>query len=134
MILGFSLGHSEPVVDCRGGLSAYKPEIDAQLLDRPFIAQTTNGAFVYSHINFRFDTATFEGITGEVALGDRFDPRRPPLMSFPVGSITDEKYGAFRLQTNWNVRAPLTAGAAPANVLPSDLQALVGVWCAGRWS
>jgi hypothetical protein len=69
------------------------------LIDR--LLHRTNGAFVYSHINFRFDTATFEGITGEVALGDRFDPRRPPLMSFPVGSIADEKYGAFQFQTNW---------------------------------
>jgi uncharacterized protein with NAD-binding domain and iron-sulfur cluster len=93
-----------------------------QLLDRPFVAQTTNGLFVYSHLDFCFDTATFQGVTGEVGLGAAFDPSNSPRGTFEVGSILEEDYGAFRFQTNWNLSVPLFAGEEAGSVVPRDLQ------------
>jgi hypothetical protein len=93
-----------------------------QLLENPFISLTTNGAFVYSHLDIRFDTATFQGVSGEVKLGSPFDPSSSPA-TFPVYSIVDHDFGAFRLQTNWTLSLPLSTGAEPTNVVPPDLQA-----------
>jgi uncharacterized protein with NAD-binding domain and iron-sulfur cluster len=93
-----------------------------QLLDRPFIAQTTNGVFVYSYLDFCFDTATFQGVHGEVDLG-AFDPSPPDAPPLKVSSIADADYGAFRFQTNWNLSVPLSAGAEQGSVVPPDLQA-----------
>ena len=103
-----------------------------QLLDRPFISQTTNGAFVYSYLDFCFDTATFQGISGQAALGAPFDPRPSPPAFFPVFSIANEDYGAFRFQTNWKLSVPLSAGAEPANVVPPDLEAFAATLLARR--
>lgn len=103
-----------------------------QLLDRPFISQTTNGAFVYSYLDFCFDTATFQGVSGEVALGTPFDPSPSPSESFTVSSIVDEDYGAFRFQTNWNLSVPLSAGAEQGSIIPSDLQAFATTLLARR--
>jgi hypothetical protein len=89
-----------------------------QLLDRPLIARTANGVYVYSYLDFLFDTATFQGIRGEVDLGASFDPCRTSTVS----SILDADYGAFRFQTNWNLSLPLSAGAEAGSVVPPDLQ------------
>jgi uncharacterized protein with NAD-binding domain and iron-sulfur cluster len=90
-----------------------------QLLDRPFIARTTSGVFVYSYLDFRFDTATFQGVSGEVDLGASFDPSKTSTVS----SILEKDYGAFRFQTNWNLSVPLSAGAEAGSVVPPDLHA-----------
>jgi uncharacterized protein with NAD-binding domain and iron-sulfur cluster len=93
------------------------------LLERPFVAQTTNGVFVYSYLDFCFDTATFQGVEGEVDLGV-FDPSPPPATPpLKISSIVDKDFGAFRFQTNWNLSVPLSEGAQKGNVVPPDLQA-----------
>jgi uncharacterized protein with NAD-binding domain and iron-sulfur cluster len=89
-----------------------------QLLDRPLIARTANGVYVYSYLDFRFDTATFQGVRGEVDLGASFDPSKTSTVS----SILEADYGAFRFQTNWNLSVPLSAGAEAGSVVPPDLQ------------
>jgi uncharacterized protein with NAD-binding domain and iron-sulfur cluster len=94
-----------------------------QLLENPFISLTTNGVFVYSQLDFCFDAATFQGVSGEVGLGARFDPSSSPPGTFPVHSILHHNFGAFRFQTNWTLSLPLSTGAEPASVVPSDLQA-----------
>jgi uncharacterized protein with NAD-binding domain and iron-sulfur cluster len=94
-----------------------------QLLENPFISLTTNGVFVYSHLDFCFDAATFQGVSGEVGLGAPFDPFSSPPATFPVHSILDHDFGAFRFQTNWTLSVPLSMGAEPASVVPPDLQA-----------
>jgi hypothetical protein len=86
-----------------------------QLLDRPLIARTANEVFVYSFLDFCFDTATFQGVSGEVDLG--------PFGTSRVSSIVDVDYGAFRFQTSWNLSVPLSAGAEAGSVVPPDLQA-----------
>lgn len=94
-----------------------------QLFENPFISLTTNGVFVYSHLDFCFDAATFQGVSGEVGLGAPFDPMSSPPATFPVNSIVDEDFGAFRFQTNWTLSLPLTMGAEPASVVPPDIKA-----------
>jgi uncharacterized protein with NAD-binding domain and iron-sulfur cluster len=103
-----------------------------RLLDRPFISQTTNGNLVYSYLDFCFDTATFQAVSGEAALTAPFDPSPSPPKSFPVSSITNEDYGAFRFQTTWKLSVPLSAGAEPANVVPPDLEAFAATLLARR--
>jgi hypothetical protein len=103
-----------------------------QLLDRPFISQTTNGTLVYSYLDFCFDTATFQAVSGEAALTAPFDPSPSPPKSFPVSSIANEDYGAFRFQTTWKLSVPLSAGAEPANVVPPDLEAFAATLLARR--
>jgi uncharacterized protein with NAD-binding domain and iron-sulfur cluster len=94
-----------------------------QMLDHPFISLTTNGVFVYSHLDLCFGAATFQGVEGEVAMGPPFDPcPEDPSLTFKVKSILDEEYGAFRFQTNWTLSVPLTTGQEQSNVIPSDLQ------------
>jgi hypothetical protein len=90
-----------------------------QLLDRPLIARTANEVFVYSYLDFRFDTATFQGVSGEVDLGASFDPTRTTTVS----SIVDHDYGAFRFQTSWNLSMPFSAGTEAGSVVPPDLHA-----------
>jgi uncharacterized protein with NAD-binding domain and iron-sulfur cluster len=94
-----------------------------QLFENPFISLTTNGVFVYSHLDFCFDAATFQGVSGEVRLGAPFDPSHSPPATLPVHSIHDHDFGAFRFQTNWTLSMPLSMGSEPAGVVPSDLQA-----------
>jgi hypothetical protein len=94
-----------------------------QMLDHPFISLTTNGVFVYSHLDFCFDAATFQGVQGEVAMGPPFDPRpEDASQTFKVESILDKEYGAFRFQTNWTLSVPLSTGQEESSVIPSDLQ------------
>jgi hypothetical protein len=78
---------------------------------------------VYSHLDFCFDAATFQGVSGEVRLGAPFDPSHSPPATLPVHSIHDHDFGAFRFQTNWTLSMPLSMGSEPAGVVPSDLQA-----------
>jgi uncharacterized protein with NAD-binding domain and iron-sulfur cluster len=94
-----------------------------QLVEHPFISLTTNGVFVYSHLDFCFDTATFQGVGGEVGLGAPFDPSSSPPGTFKVDSILDDDFGAFRFHTNWTLSVPLSVGAEQATVVPPDLQA-----------
>jgi hypothetical protein len=94
-----------------------------QLFENPFISLTTNGVFVYSHLDFSFDTATFQGVCGEVGLGAAFDPSPFPPAPVPVYSILDQDFGAFRFQTNWTLSVPLSTGAESASVVPPDLHA-----------
>jgi uncharacterized protein with NAD-binding domain and iron-sulfur cluster len=94
-----------------------------QLVERPFISLTTNGVFVYSYLDFCFDTATFQGVSGEVDLGAAFDPRPPSPETVEVMSILDEDYGGFRFQTNWTLSVPLSEGAQEGSVVPPDLRA-----------
>jgi hypothetical protein len=103
-----------------------------QLLDHPFVALTTNGAFVYSYLDFCFDAATFQGVCGEVGLGSPFDPSPEPSGTFVVESILDKEYGAFRFQTSWKLSVPLSSGADSSNVIPRDLQALTATLLARR--
>lgn len=77
-----------------------------QLVENPFISLTQGGVWVYSQLNFCFDTATFQGVSGDVALGAPFDPATDPLGCFCVPSILDADYGAFRFQTNWSSASP----------------------------
>ncbi|MBR0906609.1 NAD(P)-binding protein [Bradyrhizobium liaoningense] len=94
-----------------------------QMLDHPFISLKTNGVFVYSHLDFCFGGATFQGVEGEVAMGPPFDPRpEDASQTFKVESILDKEYGAFRFQTNWTLSVPLTTGHEESSVIPSDLQ------------
>ncbi|GIQ75080.1 FAD-dependent oxidoreductase [Bradyrhizobium sp. RD5-C2] len=94
-----------------------------QMLEHPLISQTTNGIFVYSHLDFFFDTATFQGVHGEVAILPPFDPDpADALGTSKVKSILDEEYGAFRFETNWSLSVPLSAGDEQSNVVPPDLQ------------
>jgi uncharacterized protein with NAD-binding domain and iron-sulfur cluster len=118
-----STGFSEKGLPGRAGTPRF-PRLTSmrQLLERPFIAQTTNGVFVYSYLDFHFDTATFQGVDGEVDLG-AFDPSPPAAPPLKVYSIADTDYGAFRFQTTWNLSVPLSAGAEQGNVVPPDLQA-----------
>jgi uncharacterized protein with NAD-binding domain and iron-sulfur cluster len=103
-----------------------------QLLDRPFISQTTNGAFVYSYLDFCFDNATFQGASGAAALSAPFDPSPSPPESFPVFNILNEDYGAFRFQTTWKLSVPLSAGAEQGSIIPSDLQTFATTLLARR--
>jgi hypothetical protein len=103
-----------------------------QLLDRPFISQTTNGAFVYSYLDLCFDTATFQPVSGEAALSAPFYPSPSPPECIEVSSIVDEDYGAFRFQTTWKLSVPLSAGAEPANIVPPDLEAFAATLLARR--
>ena len=94
-----------------------------QMLDHPFISLKTNGVFVYSHLDFCFGGATFQGLEGEVAMGPPFDPcPEDASLTFKVKSIQDEEYGAFRFQTNWTLSVPLSTGHEGSSVIPSDLQ------------
>jgi uncharacterized protein with NAD-binding domain and iron-sulfur cluster len=94
-----------------------------QLFENPLISLTTTGVFVYSHLDFCFDAATFQGVSGEVGLGAPFDPSSSPPSTFRVHSILDHDFGAFRFQTNWTLSVPLSMGAEPASIVPPDLQA-----------
>ena len=94
-----------------------------QLLDHPFVALTTNGVFVYSHLDFCFDTATFQGVSGNVGMGSPLDPS-PTDGTFEVESILDKDFGGFRFQTNWKLSLPLSGGEESSSVVPRDLQAL----------
>lgn len=94
-----------------------------QLLDHPFISLTTDGVFVYSHLDFCFDAASFQGVSGDVGLGAPFDPSSSPPATFPVDSILNQDFGAFRFQTKWTLSLPLSAGAEPVSVVPPDIQA-----------
>jgi len=78
---------------------------------------------VYSHLDFCFDTATFQGASGEVSLGAPFDPSSSPPATIEVDSILDDDFGAFRFHTNWTLSVPLSAGAEQTSVVPPDLQA-----------
>ena len=73
-----------------------------QMLEHPLISQTTSGVFVYSQLDFCFDTATFQGVQGEVGMTSPLDPCPTKSGMFPVTSILDEAYGAFRFETNWS--------------------------------
>jgi hypothetical protein len=103
-----------------------------QLLDHPFIAITTNGVFVYSHLDFCFDTATFQGVSGQVGLGSPLDPSPKPSGTFPVKSILEADYGGFRFQTAWKLSVPLSGGEESSNVVPRDLQALTAALLSRR--
>ena len=102
-----------------------KLKLVRQLIENPFISLTTNGVWVYSHLDFCFDAATFQGVTGHVAIGAPFDPNPPGDGTFCVKSILCEEYGGFRFQTNWTLTVPLSMGAEPASVVPPDLQTFV---------
>ncbi|MGY2904773.1 FAD-dependent oxidoreductase [Bradyrhizobium sp. URHC0002] len=95
-----------------------------KLLDHPFVALTTNGVFVYSHLDFCFDTAMFQGVSGHVGMGRPLDPSPEENGTFEVQSILDKDFGAFRFQTNWKLSMPLSGGEESSSVVPRDLQAL----------
>ncbi|GGC54489.1 NAD(P)-binding protein [Chelatococcus reniformis] len=103
-----------------------------RLLEHPLISLTTSGAFVYSHLDFRFDSATFQGAYGQVGLGAPFDPEPCPTGTLDIPSIVDEDFGAFRFQTNWHLSVPLSAGIEPASVVPPDLQAFAATLLSRR--
>jgi uncharacterized protein with NAD-binding domain and iron-sulfur cluster len=104
------------------GSAALFPNLDSvrQLLEHPLVSLTASGVWVYSHLDFCFDAANFQGVVGNIAIGAPFAPSVAPDHTFP--SIGDEQFGAFRFQTRWSLSVPLTSGDISDNVMPPDLR------------
>jgi uncharacterized protein with NAD-binding domain and iron-sulfur cluster len=99
------------------------------LMERPLISQTETGSWVYSYLDFCLDAATFQGISGHVSIGPPLIPPPPdddPYYSFK--SILKERYGAFRLTTNWNLSLPLLSDNSLGTVVPPDLKDFAATW------
>jgi len=107
------------------------PEV-RDLMELPLIGQTPIGSWVFSYLDFGLDAATFQGISGDVEIGEPVMDPGPEsdgtyrYYHFP--SIRARPYGAFRFSTKWTLSVPLRYDDTLGTAVPKDLKDFAATW------
>jgi uncharacterized protein with NAD-binding domain and iron-sulfur cluster len=97
------------------------PAIDAgrRFLDLPLISKLPTGAWVYSYLDYRLDSATFQLVDGEIAIGPPFVEHVGILHSYSWKYVP-----WFRFAANWRISVPLSSGQVSDAEAPEQLRSL----------
>jgi uncharacterized protein with NAD-binding domain and iron-sulfur cluster len=97
------------------------PEIEEGrgFLDLPLISKLATGAWVYSYLDYRLDTATFQMVDGEIAIGPPFVEDAQLL---DASDSTDVPW--FRFSAQWRISVPLSSGQVSDTEAPKQLRSL----------
>ena len=105
-------------------------ESSRSFLEQPFISQKSTGEWVYSYLDYRLETATYQRIHGEIAIGEPFVPevRKPHSDEDEMKHIT-----WFRFSSQWRLSMPLTSGQLSDTSAPAQIRTAVSQWTGGRF-
>lgn len=102
------------------------PEIDSGrgFIELPLISRMSTGEWVYSYLDYRLDTASYQMVSGQVAIDEPFAPSGvyKPTADIPW----------FRISTNWRLSIPLSSGQLSDAGAPRQLRRVASQWTRGR--
>ena len=103
------------------------PSIDRsrKFLELPFISQMPTGEWVYSFLDYRLDTATFQIVDGEIAIG-------PPFAPAVDGKRSAADVEWFRFSANWRLSVPLSSGQLSDTSVSGQLRRTLSQWTQDR--
>lgn len=113
-------------VDLPGTIGKF-PSIDRsrKFLELPFISQMPTGEWVYSYLDYRLDTATFQIVNGEIAIG-------PPFAPAVDGKRSPADVEWFRFSASWRLSVPLTSGQLSDTSVSGQLRRALSQWTQDR--
>jgi hypothetical protein len=85
------------------------------LVERPFIALSTKGMWIYSQLDFCLDTAEFQPVTGALRSSGSIFPA-----SYSPGDRPQHNPW-FRFSTHWRLSLPFVNGRPQHKILPKDI-------------
>jgi hypothetical protein len=96
-----------------------------KFLELPFISQMPTGEWVYSYLDYRLDTATFQIVNGEIAIG-------PPFAPAVKGTRSPGETEWFRFSADWRLSVPLTSGQLADTSVSGQLRRTLSQWTQDR--
>ncbi len=105
-----------------------------RFLGQPLISQKPTGEWVYSYLDYRLDSATYQQIDGEIHIG-------PPFVADEVvicpGDYKTADYNKlniawYRLSTSWRLSMPLTSGQMSDTSAGGQIRSTVAQWTGSR--
>ena len=103
----------------------------SQFLELPFISQKSTGEWVYSYLDYRLETATFQRIFGYVAIGPPFVPEAVKKSSKDEEESKTEEIAWFRFSSDWRLSMPLTSGQLTDASTPVQIRNTISQWTGG---
>jgi len=101
---------------------------------QPIIAKKPTGEWVYSYLDYRLESATYQRIAGEIDVGERFLEEDTPKCSGDYEHDERRRYNIswFRFTSQWRLSMPLTSGAMSDTAAPGQIDSIVSQWTTGR--
>jgi uncharacterized protein with NAD-binding domain and iron-sulfur cluster len=105
-----------------------------RFLGQPFISRKSTGEWVYSYLDYQLESATYQRIHGEIAIGKPFLPVAETFSTeqFALTHMM-KKIAWFHFSSRWRLSMPLTAGQVSDTSAPAQIRSTVSQWTGGRF-
>ncbi len=105
-----------------------------RFLEQPFISQKPAGEWVYSYLDYRLDSATYQRVRGEIEIGPPFVEHKGVIHSekYEAADYAAEKIVWFRFSSSWRLSMPLTSGQVSDTSAGGQIRSTVAQWTGGR--
>jgi uncharacterized protein with NAD-binding domain and iron-sulfur cluster len=104
-----------------------------RFLGQPFISQKPTGEWVYSYLDYRLDTATYQRIHGEIEIGPPFVEHKGVIRSEKLSAeYPAEKIVWYRFSSSWRLSMPLTSGQVSDTSAGGQIRSTVAQWTGSR--
>jgi hypothetical protein len=104
-----------------------------RFLGQPFISRKSTGEWVYSYLDYRLETATYQHIHGEIAIGEPFLPKVETRSAMLAATQRTKHIAWFRFSSDWRLSMPLTSGQLSDTSAPAQIRSTVSQWTGGRF-
>ena len=105
-----------------------------KFLGQPFISQKPTGEWVYSYMDYRLDSATFQPVHGEIEINPPFFEDKGALSSktFEGANYAAENIVWFRFSSSWRLSMPITSGQTSDTSAGGQIRSVVSQWTGGQ--
>jgi hypothetical protein len=111
-----------------------------KFLAQPFISQKPSGEWVYSYLDYRLDSATYQRIHGVIELGEPFaevpDEKKVDVVfssrDYEAEADKARNVAWFRFSSTWRLSMPLTSGQVSDTSAGGQIRSTVSQWAGSR--
>ena len=105
-----------------------------RFLGQPLISQKPTGEWVYSYLDYRLDSATYQRIHGEIEIGPPFVADQGVISSenYKTAAYDPLKIAWYRFSSCWRLSMPLTSGQASDTSAGGQIRSTASQWTGSR--
>ena len=105
-----------------------------RFLGQPLISQKPTGEWVYSYLDYRLDSATYQQIHGEIEIGPPFVADQGVICSenYKTAAYDPLKIAWYRFSSSWRLSMPLTSGQVSDTSAGGQIRSTVAQWTGSR--
>ena len=113
----------------------------SRFLGQPFISQKPTGEWVYSYLDYRLESATYQRVHGVIDIGEPFVDKSNPVVykdgllhsgTLEVAPFEAEHIVWFRFSSQWRLSMPLTSGQTSDTSAGGQIRSTVSEWTGSR--